>query len=261
MVAAAIGNGGKVYQPTLIHHYEEFQYDREGRRQKVISEFKPKLLADLISMGVKKADLELMAQGMRNVVNEQGGTGSRARSTMCIIAGKTSTAQRKRLVKDGNRSVLKEDDRVWFMAFAPAENPVIAVAVMVINGKAGGRVAAPIAKRIIEQSLGVKSGAYQVKPLPLEPAAGSYAHLEEVTFEGESIPPGEPESPETPESPEEDPETPEAVAAPASEPVPPKAQIVPEDEAPVISRQTLEPVKFRFKTDPPNPPHQPGAAH
>ncbi len=265
MLAAAIGNGGKVYQPTLIHHYEEYQYDRDGRRQKMITEFKPKLLADLVAKGVKTQDLDTMREGMWKVVNETGGTGSRARSTVWEIAGKTSTAQRKARVREDGKWVIKQDDRVWFIAFAPYEKPTIAVAVMVINGKAGGRVAAPIAKRIIEQSLGLDNNSYQVTPTALEPARGSYVHLDEVVFEGDNIPPGEPESPETPEAPEtpaeeEEAAAVEAVTAPA-EPVPPKAQIVPEDDAPVLNSQTLEPVKFRLKTDPPNPPRDPATVH
>lgn len=261
MLAAAIGNGGKVFQPTLIHHYEEYQYDREGRRQKRITEFQPKLLADLIKTGVKQKDLDTMREGMWKVVNEQGGTGSRARSTLWEIAGKTSTAQRKGRVWEDGKMVLKQDDRVWFMAYAPAEKPTIAVAVMVINGKGGGRVAAPIAKRIIEQSLGLDSGTFHVAPAPLDPAMGSYKHLDEVVFEGDSIPPAEEESPETPGATEgeEDPATAEPDNTPA-EPAPPKAQVVPEDDVPVLTSQTLQPVKFRSKTDPPNPPRQPAPA-
>jgi penicillin-binding protein 2 len=255
MLAAAIGNGGKVYQPTLIHHYEEYQYDRDGRRRKVITDFKPKLLADLTQMGVKKNDLDTMREGMWQVVNGQGGTGSRARSTLWEIAGKTSTAQRKARVWEDGKRVIKQDDRVWFIAYAPAERPTIAVAVMVINGLAGGRVAAPIAKRIIEQSLGLANGSYQVTVAPLEPARGSYAHLEAVVYEGENILPAEPESPETPEAQEgeDDPVTVEPVST-SAEPVPPRAQVVPEEEAPVLTSQELQPVKFRLKTDPPNPP-------
>jgi penicillin-binding protein 2 len=267
MLAAAIGNGGKIYQPTLIHHYEEYQYDRDGRRQKRISEFKPKLLADLVQLGVKQPDLDIMREGMWKVVNEQGGTGIRARSLLWEIAGKTSTAQRKGKVWEDGKWVIKQDDRVWFIAYAPAEKPTIAVAVMVINGFAGGRVAAPIARRIIEQSLGLDNGSYQVTPTALEPAAGSYAHLAEVVFEGENVPAGETESPETPEAPES-PDAPPGEEEPgaadpagvAAEPIPPKAQIVPEDETPALTSQTLEPVKFRFKTDPPNPLRQPGTA-
>ena len=60
------------------------------------------------------------------------------------ISGKTSTAERM----EGGKKV----NRVWFMAFAPHEKPTIAVAVLVVNGFRGGRVAAPIAKRIIEQT-------------------------------------------------------------------------------------------------------------
>ena len=249
MLAATIGNGGKIYQPTLIHHYEEQQYDRDGRRQRVISEFKPKLLADLTKQGASRSDLEAMREGMRKVVNAPGGTAIRAKSTLTTISGKTSTAERM----EGGKKV----NRVWFMAFAPYEKPTIAVAVLVVNGYRGGRVAAPIAKRIIEQTLGVQSGTYHVKPQPLEPAAGGYNYLEEVVFEGESIPPGEVESPETPETTDEDPDAPDVATAPVAEPVPPKAQIVPEDETPVLARQKLKPVQFRLKTDPQNPPYQP----
>jgi len=260
MLAAAIGNGGKVYQPTLIHHYEEYQYDRDGRRQKLITEFKPRLLADLTQMGVKQKDLAIMQQGMWKVVNDKG-TGARAQSMIWEIAGKTSTAERKGRVWEDGKWVIKPDNRVWFMAYAPAEKPTIAVAVMVINGKAGGRVAAPIAKRIIEQSLGLDNGSYQVSPAALAPAPGSYAHLDEVIFEGDSIPPAAEEAPETPETAEgeEDPAPPEPVITPA-EPAPPKAQIVPEDDAPVLTSQRLEAVKFRLKTDPPNPPRAPDNA-
>ena len=247
MLASAIANGGKVYQPTLIHHYEEQQYDRDGRRQRVISEFKPKLLADLATMGASRSDLEAMREGMRKVVNAPGGTASRAKSTLVTISGKTSTAERM----EGGKKV----NRVWFMAFAPHEKPTIAVAVLVVNGFRGGRVAAPIAKRIVEQTLGVQNGTYHVKPQPLEPAAGSYNYLEEVVFEGDSIPPGEVDAPETPETPDEDPGD---IPTPStSEIVPPRAKVVPEDGVPALARQALEPVKFRLKTDPPNPPRQP----
>lgn len=242
MLAAALGNGGRVYQPTLIDHYEEYQYDRDGRRQKVITEFKPKLLADLLKKGVKKRDFDIMREGMRLVVNDPGGTGKAAKSAMCIVAGKTSTAQRPR---NG-----QQEDRVWFMAWAPYENPTVAVAVMVINAKSGGRVAAPIARRIIEQTLGVQAGTYNVKVTPLDPAKGSFDRLEENPFPGENLPA---EDPDVAEGTEEDPEETATPAPVQAEPAPPRAKAIPEDDAPILTRQELKPVKFRLKSDAPNP--------
>ncbi|MBI5746109.1 MAG: penicillin-binding protein 2, partial [Nitrospirae bacterium] len=49
-------------------------------------------------------------------------------------------------------------DHAWFIAYAPAEDPKIAVAVLVEHGGHGGSVAAPIAKRIIERYLKVDEG-------------------------------------------------------------------------------------------------------
>ena len=87
---------------------------------------------------------------------------------------------------------------------------------------------------------------------PLDPAIGTYEHLDAVTFDGASIPEDDPDAAE---GTEEDPEAPATTVA-ATEAAPPKARVVPEAEAAVISlqdRQVLEPVKFRLKTEAPNP--------
>ena len=130
---------------------------------------------------------------------------------------------------------------------------------MVINGKSGGRVAAPIAKRIIEQCIGVDAGTYHVKPYALEPAKGGYNRLEEVVYEGDSIP-VEPDEPETAEGTGEEPDAEPVAVAPEPRETAPRAEVIPEDDAPVLARQVLESVKFRLKTDPPNPPAPPPAA-
>ena len=251
MLAAAVGNGGKVYQPTLIDHYEEFQYDRDGRRQKVISEFKPKLRADLLTMGAKQRDIDNIREGMRRVVNDKGGTGSAARSEMCIVAAKTGTAQKK---GEGKRAGIP-DNRAWFMSFAPYEKPTLAVTVMVMNGEAGGKVSAPIAKRVIERTLGLWAGTYKETVLPLEPAKGHFDHLDQVVYAGENVPAPEPgaQDEDSTASEDENADSPAAVVS-ASAKAPPKAVVVPEeDDTKVLTHQTLQPVKFRFKTDPPNP--------
>ncbi|MER3413280.1 MAG: penicillin-binding protein 2 [Armatimonadota bacterium] len=70
----------------------------------------------------------------------ESGTGARARINGMRVAGKTGSAQ----TGGGRRP------HGWFIAFAPAENPTIALAVVVENSDEGGRVAAPIAKSVLE---------------------------------------------------------------------------------------------------------------
>ena len=252
MLAAAVGNGGKVYQPTLIDHYEEFQYDRDGVRQRIISEFKPRLRADLLKMGAKQRDIDSIREGMRRVVNDKGGTGSAARSEMCIVAAKTGTAQKK---GEGKRASTP-DNRAWFMSFAPYDHPTLAVSVMVMNGEAGGKVSAPIAKRVIERTLGLWAGTYKETPVPLEPAKGHFDHLDQVIYEGENVPVPDVQDEDSTSSDEENPAA-VAVAAAAASKAPPKAIVVEEDDTHQLTSQTLQPVQFRFKSDPPNPPRQP----
>jgi penicillin-binding protein 2 len=81
-------------------------------------------------------------EGMRRVVNESGGTGSAARLTDIVVCGKTGTVQNS-----------QGEDHSVFIAFAPIENPKIALAVFVENAGAGGTWAAPIASLIIEKYL------------------------------------------------------------------------------------------------------------
>ena len=79
------------------------------------------------------------------VVNDPGGTGTRAQIPGITVAGKTGTAQ---FWRDGDK-----DNHTWFVAFAPYENPKMAMAVLVQGAKAGGQVPAPIAANIIEEIL------------------------------------------------------------------------------------------------------------
>jgi penicillin-binding protein 2 len=80
---------------------------------------------------------------MRRVVNEAGGTGKEARLSNVMVCGKTGTVQNGKNKK--NHSV--------FIAFAPMENPKIALAVFVENAGAGGEWAAPISGLMIDKYL------------------------------------------------------------------------------------------------------------
>ena len=133
-VTAAIANGGTLYRPYLIKRL----VSPEGR---VIKEIQPQPERQV---PIKPEYLQMVREAMAGVVNEPGGTGGAARLPGVVVAGKTGTAQVVTLGKKGGR------DHAWFVAFAPLENPQLAVAVVVEHGGHGGEAAAPIARKIFE---------------------------------------------------------------------------------------------------------------
>ncbi|MCW8944915.1 MAG: penicillin-binding protein 2 [Sedimenticola sp.] len=98
-----------------------------------------------------------MLNAMLQVTEGLRGTARRIRNEHYRIAGKTGTAQvftvKQEEKYDEDKIDKKMRDHALFMAFAPAENPKIAVAVIVENGGHGGSVAAPIAKAIMDHHL------------------------------------------------------------------------------------------------------------
>jgi penicillin-binding protein 2 len=110
-------------------------------------------------------DIELIRRGLWKVVNEDGGTGGRARLSGVQVAGKTGTAQ-------GSTNG-QEDTVAWFCCFAPYENPKYVIVVMVQAGQKGGHggsVAAPIATRILERTLAMDEGKFEPQLAWLAPA-------------------------------------------------------------------------------------------
>jgi penicillin-binding protein 2 len=91
---------------------------------------------------VESKYFDAVIEGMRRVVNESGGTAKSARLEDIIICGKTGTVQNPH-----------GKDHSVFIAFAPRDNPKIAIAVFVENAGAGGAVAAPIVSLMIEKYL------------------------------------------------------------------------------------------------------------
>jgi penicillin-binding protein A len=135
LVAAAIGNRGRLMKPALT--------DRILRKDGRVKE---RIEPDLQSQVVKPETAEQLGQMMSRVVEE--GTGTAAALAGITVAGKTGTAE-----VGANR----EFTQPWFIAFAPVENPRMAVAVTVERqppGSAGGTVAAPIARSVLEELLG-----------------------------------------------------------------------------------------------------------
>ena len=88
--------------------------------------------------GISDKTFEFIRTAMFNVVN--GGTGGQAAVRGIQVAGKTGTAQNPH-----------GEDHAWFITFAPLNNPVIAMAVLIENGGSGGAIAAPIAGLCLEK--------------------------------------------------------------------------------------------------------------
>ncbi len=136
MVAAGVANDGVVMTPYLVQSVI-------GSDLSVIESAGPSELSDAVTPDVA-AQLTRM---MRSVVDN--GTGRRAQIPGVEVAGKTGTAQHG----EGRRA------HAWFISFAPADDPQIAVAVVVEDGgnaeneAGGGAVAAPIAKQMMEARL------------------------------------------------------------------------------------------------------------
>ncbi|PIE63621.1 MAG: hypothetical protein CSA26_12095 [Desulfobacterales bacterium] len=100
-----------------------------------------------------------MQKGLFQVVQGNRGTARRIRIPGVNIAGKTGTAQvfsRKKGETFDHMKVKKElKDHAWFVCYAPAENPAIAVSVILEHGEHGSSQAAPIAGELIRQYLGI----------------------------------------------------------------------------------------------------------
>ena len=88
--------------------------------------------------GLSENTLEIIGKSMLRVVYGEHGTGRRARVKGIQVAGKSGTAQ-----------VPRSNDDAWFVAFAPYEEPEIAVAVVVEGGGGGGAVAAPVVGEVM----------------------------------------------------------------------------------------------------------------
>lgn len=139
---AALVNGGKVMRPHLVRRLAspDGQFKDE--------DFPPEQVG---TVDIDPKILRRVADYMVDVVHAEGGTGRRARIPALPdlrIGGKTGTAQVVALEAAGRHDHLNH--HAWFSAFAPADDPQIALTVLVENGGGGGSVAAPIARKVLE---------------------------------------------------------------------------------------------------------------
>lgn len=152
VAVAAVANGGTVYRPYIVQ-----QVGRMGEEPSLVAQ--PEVLGDI---GISEEALAIVREGMcdvtsfeeRNTTNgEPLGTAPWVfENTFYSICGKTGTAQTDR------------EPNAWFVAYVPADNPQIAIAVMSQNSREGSQVAAPIVRRILDDYLNVPQNHFEPFP-------------------------------------------------------------------------------------------------
>ena len=142
-MTARIANGGYEVVPTF----------KKASEQNV---------TELKKIDIAPAYLDLVKQGMYDVVNSQGGTAYAHRIDFNgqKMSGKTGTTQVRRItMKERQSGVLRQEDLPWhlrnhalFVGYAPHDNPKYAIAVLVEHGR-GGSVAADLAGKLLLEAL------------------------------------------------------------------------------------------------------------
>ncbi len=147
MNTAALGNGGLLYKPRLVHEF----VGADGKATAT----KPEKLRDL---DIDGSFVEIVREGMRRVVHEETGTAFRNRDKSSKwaltnpkgekeirIAGKTGTAE----IGVEDEDTGSKDTHAWFTCFAPLDKPEIAVSVIIENGGEGSTYAVPVADKVL----------------------------------------------------------------------------------------------------------------
>ncbi len=138
LVSEAIANQGSILQPHVVDCVLD-------PNDKVVS----RVGVQQYKRAIDPATAAMMSTFMQAVVDSPNGTGTAARIPGVKVAGKTGTAE----------TTATEKPHAWFIAFAPADHPKYAIAVLVEHGGSanaevtGGRVAAPIAKQVLQTLL------------------------------------------------------------------------------------------------------------
>jgi penicillin-binding protein 2 len=149
---AAVGNGGIVYQPHLVSAIT-------NAAGNVVRAIQPKVVRQGF---ISQANLNIVKQGMELAVTEPQGT------ACCFIkvqvpvpvAAKTGTAETVTHDTGENPSLQSHPD-AWFEAFAPADNPTIAIVILIEHGGEGASFAAPAARETLSWYFTQGAGASQ----------------------------------------------------------------------------------------------------
>src|SRR5213593_1098447 len=188
MAYATIANGGVCYYPRLVDKVlnQDGSPALDENGKSVVAQT-PRVRTDL-RKELSPDKIDLVRKGFWKVVNEDGGTGGRARLKNVQVAGKTGTAQ---ATERGHKDTI-----AWFACFAPFDNPKYVVAVMVQGGEHGGSVAGPVATRIMERTLALDEAKFDMQVAWLSPAhkANPFQMIKDVNYAGENVPSGDEEN-------------------------------------------------------------------
>ncbi len=158
---AIIADNGTVYRPHVVSYIED---SRSHKNVGISTE-------PVRHIQIKPGYWAVVQQAMVDVTHP-GGTAARvAKGAPYVFAAKTGTAQVVALRPDGHRGKhpieMRHRDHALFIAYAPADNPTIALSVLVEHGGEGASAAAPIARKVLDYYLLGK------KPTPLEATAAN----------------------------------------------------------------------------------------
>ncbi|MDI6764762.1 MAG: penicillin-binding protein 2 [Thermodesulfobacteriota bacterium] len=154
LLISAVANGGRLHLPRVVERVENIYGEK-------LKEYPPE---ETGRANISEKTLRVIQEALMGAVNEPRGTGYACALKQVKVAGKTGTAQVVRMAADFkkgdmNRMPLKFRDHAWFAAYAPFEDPRIAVAVLVEHGGYGGAAAAPIARKVIEKYFDLEASA------------------------------------------------------------------------------------------------------
>ena len=143
VATATLINGGVMYKPRLVSYIDNI---REGTRRS----FEPEVIQQA---HMKPEHVEFIKRAMQGV-NKEGTAARSFGNAPYTSGGKTGTAQviamKQNEKYDESKVAERLRDHSWFIAFAPVENPRIAMAIIVENGGFGARAAAPIARAVLD---------------------------------------------------------------------------------------------------------------
>ncbi|HEU5058952.1 MAG TPA: penicillin-binding transpeptidase domain-containing protein [Kofleriaceae bacterium] len=137
MAYGAIANGGRLFEPRIVRRIQTASGE--------LVEDRPPVLRRRVE--ISPDTLEILREGTWRAVNVAGGTGHAARQGAIPMAGKTGTA----LTPSDDAG----DSHAWFVGWAPADRPELLVVVFIEHGGVGGKVAAPIARAVIDRSVSI----------------------------------------------------------------------------------------------------------
>ena len=140
---AAIANDGVLMVPQMVKQVT----DADGN---VVQTFSPRVLR---KVPVDSENLQVVREGLDAVVNVETGTGVAAQVPGLHLVGKTGTAEYCDDMAQKNGDCLypsRVPSHAWFAAYAPFEDPQIAVVVFIYNGGEGSAVALPVAQKILQ---------------------------------------------------------------------------------------------------------------